>query len=80
MNEFVGHLSGGQRQIIALLSILHQGSKIICLDEFVSALDDKSEKIAIQILTHCVREFGISILLVSHTNVDIQFNRAIELN
>lgn len=75
LNEFIGHLSGGQRQVIALLSTLLSGSNVICLDEFTSSLDDKSAGVANGLLTH-IRTVGeTALLLVTHGSIDIPIDR-----
>lgn len=65
-SNFIGHLSGGQKQIIALLSVLSLNPAIVCLDEFMSALDTTSIKTASRILQYFNSDFATTIILVSH--------------
>lgn len=65
-NEFIGHLSGGQKQIVALLSTMRRGTKIVCLDEFTAALDEKSIAATVDILKSSLSTDKVAILMVSH--------------
>lgn len=71
-NDFAGHLSGGEKQIIALLCVLAAGSKILCLDEFTSALDPRSIAVVEEILTRVHSEFKTALVLVNHSNFRIK--------
>lgn len=68
LHEFIGHLSGGQRQIIALLSVLLSGADLICLDEFTSAMDPISVDRSTKLIKSVFQKTEISILFVSHDN------------
>jgi ABC-type multidrug transport system ATPase subunit len=72
---FIGHLSGGQRQIVALLCVLASGATVLCLDEFTSALDDHSARIAEKLLEHMTTVTRITIVLVSHSGTGIRVDR-----
>ena len=80
LDEFVGHLSGGQRQIVALLATVGSGANLLCLDEFLSALDAKSTSVATGIIGQLVRSGAISVVAVSHALVDLPFNRELALD
>jgi ABC-type multidrug transport system ATPase subunit len=77
--EFVGHLSGGQRQIIALLSTLAAGAHILCLDEFTSSLDEHSRQVADRLLLHAKATNKIALVLVSHAPLAIGTDRDLNL-
>ena len=79
LNEFIGHLSGGQRQIIALLSVIGTGTPILCLDEFISALDDKSIDTASQLLKQVVEKHRLCVVLVSHSNPGLEIDNKVQL-
>src|SRR5262249_5387614 len=63
--EFVGHLSGGERQIVALLCSLGAGANVLCLDEFTASLDEQSATVANGLLAHAQQIGGVALVLVS---------------
>ncbi|MBM6619912.1 ABC transporter ATP-binding protein [Bacillus suaedaesalsae] len=59
-------LSGGQKQMVNLASILLMQPKILLLDEPTAQLDPVSAKEFINILVHLNEEFGMTIILAEH--------------
>jgi len=59
-------LSGGEKQLVAIASILAMQSKVIVLDEPLSNLDTKGAKRVLAVLTLLNRELGITVLLIEH--------------
>ncbi len=66
LDDFVSELSGGQRQIIALLAALQSPVDILCLDEFMSAMDPESVKRTMHILKKERATHNLTIMYVSH--------------
>lgn len=79
IQEFVGHLSGGQRQIIALLCTLAAGASVLCLDEFTSSLDEQSMQVAEKLLMHAKTTNKITLLIVSHAAIALHTDRDLSL-
>lgn len=65
------NLSGGQKQIINLLSILLLRPKVLLLDEPTSQLDPVAAKELIQILERLNNETGMTIIIVEHRLEDL---------
>jgi len=58
------NLSGGQKQLIALMRALYKKPKVLLLDEFTSAMDRKTEKFVLDLLNKLKPE--LSIIFISH--------------
>jgi len=59
-------LSGGQRQILAILMILQKNPKILLLDEPTAALDEENAKIVMDFLQQLSIEQDITIIAIVH--------------
>jgi ATP-binding cassette subfamily B protein len=57
-------LSGGQKQILALMRALYKQPQLLILDEFTSAMDRKTEAFVLNLLKTLKQE--LSILFISH--------------
>lgn len=62
----VGLLSGGQRQVIALLMATIKKPTLLLLDEHVAALDPKATKQVMAITEERIQEAKITSLMVTH--------------
>ena len=58
------NLSGGQRQIIALARVLYKKPQLLILDEATAAMDRKTEKFSIDLISKLKNEMGV--LFISH--------------
>lgn len=69
----VGSLSGGQRQVIALLMATIKKPDILLLDEHIAALDPKATEQVMRLTEERIKENDITSLMVTHN-----MNHAIE--
>ncbi|MGZ0015426.1 ATP-binding cassette domain-containing protein [Yeosuana sp. AK3] len=58
------NLSGGQKQVIALMRALYKKPKVLLLDEFTSAMDRKTEQFVLDLLNKLKTE--LTIIFISH--------------
>lgn len=75
-------LSGGEKQLVAIASILAMQPKVMVLDEPLSNLDTKGTRRVLAVLRLLNRELGITILLIEHrtTWLEGMVNRVIVMN
>ncbi|MBC5636760.1 ATP-binding cassette domain-containing protein [Ornithinibacillus sp. BX22] len=66
LHKKTSELSGGQKQILNLLSVLLLKPKVLLLDEPISQLDPIMAKDLLRILERVNSELGMTILLVEH--------------
>ena len=59
-------LSGGQRQMIAILMAISSKPKILLLDEHTSALDPKTQSIIMDYSAINITKFNITSLMITH--------------
>jgi putative ABC transport system ATP-binding protein len=64
-----GELSGGQQQRVACARALITRPDVIFADEPTGNLDSRSGAEVLSFLQHCVREFGQTIIMVTHDPV-----------
>lgn len=58
------NLSGGQKQIIALARVLYKKPQLLILDEATAAMDRKTEKFSIELISKLKEQMGV--LFISH--------------
>ena len=73
LDKSVHELSGGQKQIVNLCSVLLLQPKILILDEPVSQLDPINAREFLKIIRQIIREFDITVVLSEHRLEDIYF-------
>ncbi|HKJ26871.1 MAG TPA: ATP-binding cassette domain-containing protein [Anaerolineales bacterium] len=61
-----GHLSGGQKQCVAIASVLAMQPQVIVLDEPTASLDDDSIQRVIATLVGLREKLGITIVMIEH--------------
>lgn len=67
----VEQLSGGQRQIIAIMMALQKSRSILLLDEPTATLDPANTALVMNFLVRLYKETGILILMICH-DLDLQ--------
>ena len=72
-------LSGGQQQRTAIARALINRPKIIFADEPVGNLDSKSGKDVLDLLSRMNRQFGVTILMVTHSEESISYGSRVIL-
>lgn len=65
-NQRVYLLSGGQRQILAILMALQKTTKLLLLDEPTAALDEVNAKMVMEFLQEIVATLGLTVLIICH--------------
>ena len=64
--RFIPELSGGEKQKVALASVLAMRPKYIVLDEPTSQLDEETAALFLDFLYQLNREQGVAIILIEH--------------
>jgi|SRR4030095_2344061 len=62
----VQQLSGGQKQILAIMMTLQKPTQILLLDEPTAALDEKNTHMVIQFLNTLAQKMDLIILIITH--------------
>ncbi|MDR1597555.1 MAG: ATP-binding cassette domain-containing protein [Holosporales bacterium] len=70
IDQPIGALSGGQRQMIATLMAVNSGSQILLLDEHTSALDPKMQAKLMENTANAVTEQHLTTLMITHNMED----------
>jgi ABC-type uncharacterized transport system ATPase component len=66
LDSAIAELSGGQRQMVALLGLYFQSPKIVLLDEPTSSLDDTKRAKYLRFLEYWIDQDSIGAVMVSH--------------
>lgn len=66
MRQKAGTLSGGQRQVLALIMATVQRPEILLLDEPTAALDPRTAQIVSDLIARIVREMSLTTLMITH--------------
>jgi simple sugar transport system ATP-binding protein len=64
-DQTVGHLSGGQRQVLAIARALHLGARVLILDEPTAALGVKQSDLVLGRIREASAQ-GAAVILVTH--------------
>ncbi len=80
LNHRIGELSGGEQQRVALARALVQNPLILLADEPTGNLDEKNSDMVHQLLLELNREYGMTMIVVTHNNELAQYmNRRITI-
>ena len=66
LEDWVGLLSGGQRQSLSLLMATFSQPQILLLDEHTAALDPQRAELVTRLTTELVEEHSLTTLMVTH--------------
>jgi putative ABC transport system ATP-binding protein len=66
LGVLAGKLSGGQRQVLALLMASMQRPRLLLLDEHTAALDPRTADLVMQATRRIVSEAGLTTLMITH--------------
>ncbi len=74
-NTNPNNLSGGQKQMVCIASVLAMQPKYLVLDEATSMLDPNGRKLVLNFVTRLHKELGLTIIMITHnleecSNVD----------
>lgn len=64
--QIIASLSGGEKQRVAIARALINDPEIILADEPTGSLDEENEQIILEILESINRDFGVTLLLITH--------------
>jgi ABC-type lipoprotein export system ATPase subunit len=62
----VQQLSGGQKQILAIIMTLQKPTQVLLLDEPTAALDDKNSQTVMQFLATLAKELDLIVVIITH--------------
>ncbi|ENY69165.1 ABC transporter ATP-binding protein [Metamycoplasma auris 15026] len=66
MYKYPSQMSGGQQQRVSILRAIAKNADILVADEPTGALDEKTGQIVLKILQEINRDYGTTIIIVSH--------------
>ena len=81
MNNFPSQLSGGEMQRVAIARALAKNPKILLCDEPTGALDYKTGKAVLKLLSDTCRELNMTVIVITHNQaITPMADRVIRMN
>lgn len=71
LDEETGHLSGGEKQLVIMASILCLDVDVLILDECMSQVDEKGKELILKALI-ALKETGKTIIMVDHERQNLE--------
>lgn len=66
LEQPVGTLSGGQRQVVAIARAIHFGARVLILDEPTAALGVAQSGLVLRYIVKAAREHGTGVIFITH--------------
>jgi simple sugar transport system ATP-binding protein len=66
LEQPVGTLSGGQRQVVAIARAVHFGARVLILDEPTAALGVAQSGLVLRYIVQAAREQGLGVIFITH--------------
>lgn len=79
LSSFTCELSGGQRQIVALLAVLQEPLDILALDEFSAHMDAMSAALSVEMLNRIAADQKRTLVVVGHDCEHLNATRTVRL-
>jgi simple sugar transport system ATP-binding protein len=66
LEQPVGTLSGGQRQVVAIARAVHFGARVLILDEPTAALGVAQSGLVLRYIRQAAQEQGLGVIFITH--------------